>query len=105
MKFVMKGRRVELDGRTPYEALERPGDYVGPLEGYTGGSPSVHFLVPFGPDDNQPEYARSLHHVASPPHQFTEGPNGLTVTASIGCGPKENYYWHGYLTDGDWYLA
>lgn len=58
-----------------------PGDYCGPLEGYTGGKPAVFFI-----------------HVASPPHVFTEQDDGsLEIRESI----LADTGWHGYLDAGN----
>lgn len=74
-----------------------PGDYCGPIEGYSGGKPSVFFLLPNARDDSAPEHDRSVHHVASPPHVFTEQPDGsLEIRESI----LSSSGWHGYLDAG-----
>ena len=102
------GRRIPiLDPKDdPYHRLERPGDYYGPVMGFNGDRPAVYFLLPTAtPAD--PKWggaaADGLHHVCSPPHAFTEQPDGtLTIRESIGAGPASGYYWHGYLTAGVW---
>lgn len=114
----MKGRRLQP---VPYKddaGVEHigipldemvPGDYCGPLVGYTGDLPAVFFYKPNARDEDAPPSARSLQHVCSPPHVFTENEDGtLTITASISDrrangGPSDG--WHGYLTNGEWVLA
>lgn len=103
----MRGRRLPL-GEFP----NQPGDYMGPINGYTGDKPAVFFLKPNSRDPDVPAHARSIQHVISPPHVFTEEHDGtLTITASISDmrssypenwkGPKSDG-WHGYLTKGEW---
>jgi hypothetical protein len=102
---MMFGRRlpVPTDG---HPAPEQPGDYCGPVVGFTGDLPAVFFLKPNARDPGAPKRARAIQHVVSPPHVFTEEPDGtLTITASIGdtAGPSsESDGWHGYLTKGEW---
>lgn len=103
----MKGRRLPIiDGKvsTPRE----PGDYCGPIMGYTGDKPMVTFLKPHARDPGTPPRGRSIQHVVSPPHVFTEEEDGtLTITASIGdtAGDStESDGWHGFLTKGYWHL-
>ncbi len=114
MPTEMKGRRVpvvvEVD---PVSVVTEPGDYWGPVYGYTGRKKEdgtlepllvVVFLLPIARDSTSlPSEARSLHSVCSPPHVFIEEPDGsLTIRESIGAGRP--YYWHGYLTEGRWEL-
>lgn len=89
----MKGRRLPIaDGEDPTLILQWPGDYCGPIVGFTGDSPAVFFLLPI-------ETHSDIHHVVSPPHKFIEEPDGsLTIKASIGADP----HWHGYLKQGVW---
>lgn len=105
----MQGRRLPVvTGDDPYLHLKEAGDYYGPVMGFSGDVPAVFFLLPIARDANVPPQARSIHHVCSPPHTFTEHPDGtLTIRASIGAGAGEpgGYYWHGYLTKGVWELA
>jgi len=101
----MIGRRLPLiPGQHP--TPEQPGDYCGPVTGYTGDKPAVFFLKPNARDPGAPARARSVQHVVSPPHVFTEEPDGtLTITASLGdmAGPgSESDGWHGHLTKGIW---
>lgn len=100
----MRGRRIEYDpSQNIVSQLTQPGDYLGPITGYHADSPGVFFLLPLTEaPDGHPE-ALALHSVRSPPHVFTEEPDGtLTIRESIGAGPGGNYYWHGYLTAGEW---
>lgn len=87
----MVGRRLPVvDGKLTY--LERPGDYCGPVRGYTGELPAVFYMLP--------ESCKCVHHVVSPPHTFTEEADGtLTIHASILAHPSG---WHGYLEHGVW---
>lgn len=77
-----------------------PGDYCGPMRGYTGPKPCVWFMLPA----EVPVKARGLRHVVSPPHVFTEQPDGsLEIRESLGCerSPAGGYVWHGYLDAGN----
>jgi len=101
---TLQGRRREPfdegDGveRVPLHDFE-PGDYCGPLEGFTGDKPAVFYLLPNARDEDVPPSERSLHHVTSPPHTFAEENDGsLTISASI-LSPGG---WHGYLERGVW---
>lgn len=103
----MQGRRIPIvnHGTQPapmvgdLPVLSEPGDYCGPLLGYTGDKPAVFFLLPNARDADAHGGARSVHHVVSPPHKFTEEADGtLTVRESIGAFP----HWHGFLTAGVW---
>ncbi len=101
----MQGRRLPaVDGQFP--ALEEPGDYCGPIHGFTGDKPAVFFLKPNARDADAPQRARAIQHVVSPPHVFTEEADGtLTISASIGdmAGPgSESDGFHGYLERGVW---
>lgn len=88
----MIGRRV-----TRMVDVERPGDYFGPVTGWTGDKLSVFFLLPNSRDDDAPPGQRSVHHVSSPPHVFRECADGsLEIRQSIGAMP----FWHGYLDEG-----
>ena len=86
---------------------EHPGDYSGPVTGYTGDKPMVQFLKPNARDIDAPKHARSVQHVTSPPHKFIEEPDGtLTIDPSISdfrSSDKERKHsdgWHGYLEKG-----
>ena len=82
----MKGRRLPL-GTWPTE----PGDYMGPISGYTGDVPMVIYVLPNG----------ERGHVVSPPHQFRECADGsLEIRASIGART-----WHGWLDEGHQWRA
>jgi hypothetical protein len=102
------GRRVPVPA-SGHPVVEQPGDYCGPIRGFTGDLPAVFFLKPNARDPEAPRRARAIQHVTSPPHVFTEESDGtLTITASIGdhAGPdSESDGWHGYLTKGEWRLA
>ena len=86
-----------------------PGEYVGPVFGYTGDKPAVFFLKPNARDEGVTARARSVQHVVSPPHVFTEETDGtLTITASISDlagADTVSDGWHGYLTRGEWHRA
>jgi hypothetical protein len=77
-----------------------PGDYYGPVSGYTGDKASVFFRLP-----RVIEGDRGLRHVASPPHVFRECPDGsLEIRESIGAlgdHGTQGYLWHGYLDEGN----
>lgn len=82
-----------------------PGDYCGPLTGWTGDKPAVFFFLPNARDEDAPPGERGLHHVVSPPHTFIEEDDGsLTVQPSIlsrwGRGGADG--WHGFLERGVW---
>ena len=98
----MIGRRVGS-----FSEIERPGDYFGPVKGYTGDLPAVFFLKPNARDEGVPPNARSFQHVCSPPHTFRECPDGsLEIRASISnllAGDADGHSddgWHGYLDEG-----
>jgi hypothetical protein len=109
----MKGRRIALNyfpgslylaDPNDHPLPEQPGDYLGPVMGFTGDVPCVMFLKPNARDPDAPKIARSVHHATSPPHTFTEEPDGtLTIRASLGDmhnGVSDD--WHGFLTAGEW---
>lgn len=86
---------------------ELPGDYSGPVLGYTGDRPMVQFLKPNARDVDAPAIARSVQHVTSPPHTFRECEDGsLEIRASLGDvhhggdGVDRSDGWHGYLDEG-----
>jgi hypothetical protein len=86
------GRRVQSIGE-----IERPGDYCGPVRGYTGDKEACFFLLPNARDEGATGGQRSVHHVCFPPHTYRECPDGsLEIRASIGAMP----FWHGYLDEG-----
>ena len=97
----MQGRRRTIaPGQDPLEALEKPGDYCGPVMGWSGDRPAVFFLLPIEGD----KFER-LHHVVSPPHRFVEELDGsLSVYESIEANRNNpnGPYWHGYLKAGVW---
>jgi hypothetical protein len=103
------GRRLPIvAGQQPLPEL--PGDYCGPVMGFTGDVPAVFFLKPNARDADAPPWARSVQHVCSPPHTFTEEADGtLTIAASIGDmhkdfgGVSDGY--HCFLEHGVWRKA
>lgn len=105
----MKGRRLPVVDGQPTMPTE-PGDYCGPVTGFIGGEvPIVLFLKPNARDEGVPARARSVQHVASPPHTFTEEDDGtLTISASISNltvndkNGETDDGWHGYLERGVW---
>jgi hypothetical protein len=111
----MKGRRLPVinHGTHPEPLIGElnvplePGDYCGPLFGYTGDKAAVFFLKPNARDADAPQSARQVQHVISPPHTFTEEPDGtLTISASIGnMHPDGDDGWHGFLEKGVWRKA
>jgi hypothetical protein len=94
----VKGRRV-----TTVADLTQPGDYCGPIKGYTADKEACLFRLPIAADT--PE-ARALHHVTFPPHTYRECADGsLEIRASIGAygfrHPNQHgHLWHGYLDEG-----
>ena len=98
----MIGRRLPVvPGQHPYP--QQPGDYCGPVMGYTGDKPAVFFLKPNARDPRVPPVARAVQHVTSPPHTFRECPDGsLEIRASLGDnhGAAGSDGWHGYLDEG-----
>lgn len=88
----MIGRRV-----TTLAQVEQPGDYCGPITGYTGDKLACFFLLPNARDEDAPPGQRVIHHVTFPPHTYRECPDGsLEIRASIGATP----FWHGWLDEG-----
>lgn len=86
---------------------ENPGEYCGPVVGYTGDLPAVFFLKPNARDEGVPARARSVQHVVSPPHVFTECVDGsLEIRASISnllrgdTDGSSDDGWHGFLDCG-----
>lgn len=99
----MKGRRIPVENPSinPSDVLKEAGDYCGPVMGWSGDKPAVFFLLPTARDLDAHGDARSIRHVVSPPHTFTEQPDGsLTIRDSI-----RSSHWHGYLTAGEWSVA
>jgi len=100
----MIGRRLQPvvgeDGIARPPEFERPGDYCGPLLGFTGDKPAVFYLLPNGRPGDIP------HHVVSPPHTFRECADGsLEIRNSIlhqgFISEREpDGSWHGYLDEG-----
>jgi len=102
---------VKADGLFAALHAAGAGAYYGPVSGYTGDKPAVFFLKPNARDPDPPLSARSIQHVCSPPHTFTEEGDGtLTIAPSIsdrkhdGHGGllNESDGWHGYLERGVW---
>ena len=86
------------DGKLPIEHHQfMPGDYCGPLMGYTGEKPAVFFRNPVG----------WFCHVTSPPHTFRECEDGsLEIRNSILSTRGNGETWHGYLDQGhNWRTA
>lgn len=103
----MVGKRLPILENSKLNTPQNPGEYCGPIIGYTGDKPAVFFLKPNSRDNNIPPHARSVQHVVSPPHVFTEEADGtLTITESIsdlrGDHSEGSDGWHGYLTKGQW---
>jgi hypothetical protein len=98
----VKGRRVAT-----VSDITQPGDYSGPVTGYTGDLPAVFFLKPGARDPDAPDRARWVQHVCSPPHTFRECPDGsLEIRPSISdllrgdtTGQSDDG-WHGWLDEG-----
>jgi hypothetical protein len=84
----MRGRRVAT-----VDEVTQPGDYCGPVRGYTGHKEACFFIVPNG---------SHLAHVAFPPHTYRECADGsLEIRASILCyATSSEPEWHGYLDEG-----
>lgn len=114
---TLQGRRLqpeqtERGPRLPWGESDdgfAPGDYCGPIIGYTGDLPAVFFLKPNARDPCAPPAACSVLHVTSPPHTFTEEADGtLTISASISDRRTDQKPgtpgdgWHGYLEHGVW---
>ena len=97
----MIGRRLPvIEGKLTYPEL--PGDYCGPVIGYTGNLSAVFFLKPNALDADAPPCARAVQHVTFPPHTLRECADGsLEIRASLGDdhnGVSDG--WHGYLDEG-----
>jgi hypothetical protein len=79
-----------------------PGDYCGPVYGYTASLLAVFFLKPNARDADAPPLARAVQHVTSPPHAFRECSDGsLEIRPSLGDnhnGVSDG--WHGFLDEG-----
>lgn len=84
--------------------IVRPGDYCGPLSGYTGDRIACFFRLPIEAPQGGPPDERSLRHVTFPPHSYRECDDGsVEIRESIGahhCPPRVGYLWHGYLDEG-----
>jgi hypothetical protein len=95
----MIGRRVAT-----VADIELPGDYCGPVKGYTGDKEACFFLKPNARDEGAPPIARSVHHVLFPPQRYRECADGsLEIRESLGdtrVGGNISDGWHGYLDEG-----
>lgn len=98
----MIGRRVQS-----LAEIEHPGDYWGPVKGYTGDLEACFFLKPNARDEGVPAQARSMQHVCFPPHAYRECEDGsLEIRPSISnllagdVGGASDDGWHGYLDEG-----
>lgn len=101
----MKGRRLPL-GTWPTE----PGDYMGPIRGYSGDLEAIFFLKPNARDPGVGSISRCIHHVTCPPHTYRECPDGsLEIRASLGDMHRQSDGeklievsdgWHGFLDEG-----
>ena len=89
----MKGRRLPVVnlGTKPEPFVGQitlptePGDYCGPVKGYTGDTLAVYYLLPNARDPGMAGEGRVVRHVVSPPHEFREEHDGsLTIRDSIG---------------------
>jgi len=102
---TLKGRRLPVVN-DKITMPEQPGDYCGPVTGYTGDKPAVFFLKPHARNPETPPRGKSVQHVVSPPHVFTEEDDGtLTISASIADtagASTESDGWHGFLERGIW---
>lgn len=102
----MNGKRLPLLEGGRLNMPQNPGEYCGPVTGYNAELPAVYFLKPNARDVGAPSRARSVQHVVSPPHTFTEEADGtLTIRNSISDTAGESSGsdgWHGYLTSGVW---
>ena len=102
MKAVITpGRRVAT-----FDDLDWPGDYTGPHPSQRNGQECkvVWFLLPIHRGDkfSHAVTGNGLHAVYEPPWRFRECEDGsLEIRESIGCGIKPDYYWHGYLDEGN----
>ena len=90
-----------------FDDLEKAGDYTGPHPSGAKDIPDlkvVWFLLPVHQGDkfDHVKPGNGLHAVYEPPWKFRECEDGsLEIRDSIGCGPKPDYYWHGYLDEGN----
>ena len=87
----------------------QPGDYCGPIHGYTGDCDAVFYIPPqeaAGRADGH-HCLNGLGHVCTPPHVFRECTDGsLEIRESLGrvcgCSPRrDGYAWHAYLDEGN----
>jgi hypothetical protein len=100
-KFI--GRRLPLiNGKL--QMPTEPGDYCGPINGFSGDKPAMFFLLPIARKPDISHTHRSVHHITFPPHQFTENPDGtLTIHGSIlSRNDHSAPSYHCYLQSGVW---
>jgi hypothetical protein len=96
------GRRVTSMGD-----IKQPGDYFGPVKGYTGDLEAMFFLKPNAREEGGKPRTRSIQHICFPPHTYRECPDGsLAISPSISnlvrgdtTGQSDDG-WHGYLDEG-----
>jgi|ERR1039458_3698043 hypothetical protein len=95
----MIGRRVAT-----VTEIEQPGDYCGPVRGYTSEKLACFFLKPNARDEGVIPRSRSVQHVCFPPHTYRECDDGsLEIRASIADtagADTESDGWHGFLDEG-----
>lgn len=90
--------------------VTQPGDYCGPIRGYTSDAEAMFFLLPTASPEEPlhrtmaPDDANGIHHITFPPHTYRECDDGsLEVRASIGALRSDGspgHVWHGYLDEG-----
>ena len=98
---VSPGRRVRSMGE-----LERPGDYFGPVRGWTGDKEACFYVLPVcGPRGSGRFH---INHVCFPPHTYRECSDGsLEIRDSILHKAEQPDYqpckdaFHGYLDEGN----
>lgn len=99
----MKARRIPVPESGDINEVifdMEPGDYCGPVKGYTADKDAVFFVLP--DDGNLKSGDRGIHHITSPPHVFTEQPDGsLEIRESILSVIPSGDGWHGYLDRGN----
>jgi hypothetical protein len=107
---VTPGARLELLENPETERVDinlnmpsKPGEYAGPVHGYTGDVPCLFFVLPV-PEDH-PDFG--VRHITAPPHSINEETDGtVTVSPSIlavrGTSVDGPAPWHGYLEHGVW---
>jgi hypothetical protein len=101
---TLVGRRLQpVDGLLPFggdSTQWKPGDYCGPIKGYTGDLEACMYLLPVAKPGDR------LHHVCFPPHTYRECADGsLEIRNSILhkgyiTEDDQNGEWHGFLNEG-----